>query len=792
MDDPPVVLPRAPFFAASFAVLCATAPAEAAEKIEFDIAAGPLSGALLTFANQAGVSVATGDPALRSIRAPGLHGRYSLREGLRRLLRGTGYDFRIVGGNVVQLVRRSAPRPAAKPSGAAARPGPAPAPPPTPIIVRATKQRNAELGTYPGSVHVASLSESESLRLGSRGSEVLLRELPNLSSTDLGSGRNKIFIRGIADSSFNGQTQATISQYLGESRLIYSAPDPDLALYDIERVEVVEGPQGTLYGAGSLGGVIRLTPRSPSMGVTEIAGTGAVSLTGSEIGGDAALVANLPITGNTALRAVGYQVRRPGYIDDIQRDVSDINRTEVSGLRATIRFQPSSHATFDFGVVGQNTTSKDGQYTDSGTSALTRSAALAQPFDNDYRLAFVTARIDLGRAELVSNTAYADHAIGTVFDATPAPDGEPTAFKENVDVSLLTHETRLAGSFGPVTNWVAGFSAAYNVNHVKRFFGPPDDPDPLSNVRSETLDTAFFGEATAKVWRKFSLTAGARISYVRQVDEVLAAFADDDFEPVQSHVRLLPTVALSWQPGGGINAYLRYQKGYRPGSQQITGSGADLSETRFKPDEIRTAEAGLRFGTQADARLSGKLSFAYSRWNEVQADLVTPAGFPYVANLGSGFVRYSSAELAWRPTGHLSLEASGFLSTSHLDRPQPEFAAADEKDLPNIADSGWRLATRYEGWIGETQLAIDASVGYVGKSYLAVGAPFEFSQGDYLDTVLGGRADFGRWGLSIDVENLLDSRANRFSYGNPFSLASGKQRTPLRPRTVRIGVDARF
>ncbi|GGP00817.1 hypothetical protein EV664_1241 [Stakelama pacifica] len=111
-------------------------------------------------------------------------------------------------------------------------------PPPKEIIITASKQDVAQ-ADYPGAFDVASFDEAQSLHLGNEGSEALLRELPNMTSTNLGSGRNKLFIRGIADSSFNGQLQSTISQYFGESRLTYSAPDPDLALYDIEKVEVV-------------------------------------------------------------------------------------------------------------------------------------------------------------------------------------------------------------------------------------------------------------------------------------------------------------------------------------------------------------------------------------------------------------------------------------------------------------------------------------------------------------------------------------------------------------------------
>ena len=338
-------------------VLATPAPAQAAERSAFEIDAGPLDRALLTFARQAGISIAVSDPALRRIRVRGLKGRYTLRAGLGRLLRGSGYDFRISDGSVVELVPRSAPR-ADRPPPPASASAPRPSPPAPPrartIIVTATKQ-DAALADYPGSVHVAELGEAESLRRGAKGSEVLLRELPNLTTTDLGSGRNKIFIRGIADSSFNGQTQATISQYLGESRLIYSAPDPDLALYDVERVEVLEGPQGTLYGAGSLGGVIRLVPRAPLARVTELIGSIALSTTASEVGGDAALVANVPLGDTAALRVVGYVIRRPGYIDDLQRGLADINRTNVSGLRATVRFEPLADIELEAGIAGQNT-----------------------------------------------------------------------------------------------------------------------------------------------------------------------------------------------------------------------------------------------------------------------------------------------------------------------------------------------------------------------------------------------------------------------------------------------------
>nr|WP_246623542.1 TonB-dependent receptor plug domain-containing protein [Sphingomonas colocasiae] len=715
------------------------------------------------------------------------------------MLQDTGYDFRVSRGNVVRVLRqpvRRARQEVPDRRRAATRPSAQPPldPPEQPeqIIVTASKQ-NVALTDYPGAFHVASFDEAQSLHSGGGGSEVLLRKLPNLASTNLGSGRNKIFVRGIADSSFNGQLQSTVSQYFGESRLTYSAPDPDLALYDIDKVEVVEGPQGTLYGAGSLGGVIRIMPRLPVPGELSVSATAAIGATGRKFGGDGAIVANIPIGGRAALRIVGYRIFRPGYIDDVGRALSDVNRTNVLGVRATVRMEFDDGLSLDAGIVSQDTGSKDSQYTDDPRpSALIRRSFVAQPFDNDYRLMFATLRADLGFARLVSNTSYTIHPIVTVFDATPPMTQVPRIFEEAMRVKLLTHETRISGGAAWISSWVSGFSFAHNVNHIDRSLGPADKLAPISNVQSETLDAALFGEATLPLWRNVSMTAGGRLSLFARFDDFNTEAGKAPVEPTGPEIRLLPTMALAWKSLKGMIGYLRYQEGFRPGAQQLTGSGDQAAVTRFQPDTIRTAEIGMRFGTDAGSRLSGGLSYSYSRWNRVQADLVTSAGFPYVANLGSARVNYISANLAWQATPELGLEISGFHTTSHLDRPVPEFAADVEGKLPNVADGGWRLTGRFEPWIAGRKITLDGTVGYVGTSYLGVSAPFDIPQGNYLDTAIGARADLGRWGLSLDIENLLDSRANRFSYGNPFSVAEGHQRTPLRPRTVRIGIDARF
>lgn len=207
---------------------------------------------------------------------------------------------------------------------------------------------------------------------GERGMESILSRVATISSTHLGSGRNKLFIRGIADPSFTGPTQATVGQYLGDIRLSYNAPDPDLRLYDIDSVEILEGPQGTLYGAGSLGGIIRTLPKAPDARAVTLQTIAGLSLTQhGDSGGDIAGIVNLPVGENGhALRLVGYMITDGGYIDNPLRGQNDINRTHIRGGRGTFRFDAGNDWIIDLGGVYQTISADDAQYADKDAPPL--------------------------------------------------------------------------------------------------------------------------------------------------------------------------------------------------------------------------------------------------------------------------------------------------------------------------------------------------------------------------------------------------------------------------------------
>jgi iron complex outermembrane receptor protein len=775
----------------------APAPAAAAQTMKFDIRPGRLSDALIALGEQARITVDASDPKLASIPSRAVRGRMTAQGALARLLEGTGYSFRFVAPGAVRIVRKPVP----PPRRVQPRPKPVPAPvadqPPAPapdIIVTASKQGTA-LARFPGTVHILDLAPEESGRLGARGSEAIVNRLPMLASTSLGPGRNKLYIRGVADSSFNGPSQSIVGQYLGDVRLTFNAPDPSLQLYDIKSVELLEGPQGTLYGTGSLGGILRLVPNEPdsaAFGAGVSAGLLAVRHGG--LGGDVAAMLNLPVVRNRlALRMVGYASGEPGYIDDLGRGRSDVNNTQVHGGRAALRLEPGGGWTFELGGVAQYVSGRDGQYATRGLPPLSRRSSVAQPFDNDYLLGQFTLRKRWKEVELMSSTGLVKHVLESQFDATGFPGTNGTQlFTEDVDIVLLSNETRLSRPSAHGAGWVAGWSLVHDVNRISRNLGPPAAPVPITGVRNAVTEAALFGQYSRKLAPRLRATIGGRATYSETVGRPTGEGPEVD-GPKRSDFRASPTAALTWQPGPRTLAYVRYQQGFRAGGLAIAATGSAMTAQRFESDSLASLEAGVRVGLRGVDRLAFDAAVSYAKWSDIQADLIDSRGLPFTANIGDGRIFGFEAEAAWRATRSLRFDAALFLNDSALVSPRPSFAAADERDLPNIATAGARAGAHFATQLTPTMaFSVDASVRYVGKSQLGIGPPIDIEQGGYVDGELGARLDFGRFGLSLDITNVADVRGNRFSFGNPFAVADRTQVTPLRPRAARIGIDAAF
>ncbi len=793
---------RASIFCAVIAIAFTT-QASAAPKQVFDIPAQRLDAALARLGQDARMSIGSTDPRIAAVTSRPVRGTMSVDRALRTLLQGTGFAFVRIDSQTVRIVQAKTVRPSAKsrpPAPPPPRPKPQPpAPvipppdsPPPDIVVTATKQGQS-LTTYPGTAHVediGSIGLSENL-----GSAAFVARVPSLTTTNLGTGRNKIFVRGIADSSFSGPTQSTVGLYLGDLRLTYNAPEPDLRLYDINRVEVIEGPQGTLYGAGALGGVIRIIPNMADASAFHTSASGGVSTSSrGSLSSDLSGMVNLPIVEDkVALRVVGYRQIEGGYINNSRLGTRNTNRTQISGARANLRINPGDGWTVDLGTVSQNIDARDGQYAERSQPEFTHAAFIAQPHDNDFWANSVEIHKDWGALSLVSSTGLVRHSLSETFDATGYQSRPGVlAYQADEAIRLLAHETRLSRKTAKGGSWVFGISALRNTDHMDRFLGPVGSPAILTSLRNIKTEFAFFGEATKPIGRDWSATLGGRFFRSITEGELLGSA---EIERRRKQSSFLPTAALSWRPVDRIIAFMRYQSGFRSGGLSINNDATN-SVLHFDADEIQTTELGLRFGEAgalSRAHVAGGISAFFSRWRDIQADLISPNGLPFTDNIGRGIVNGIEANVRWRPTARLTLESAFFFNHSALTNPAIGFAEADRRALPNIAQLGGHFSFEWEQPVSDALIVnANGTLRYVGGSNLGTIAPFILEHGETMQADVSAELKAAHWAISLDVTNLFDRRGNNFSYGNPFTVSLGQQTTPLRPRTVRLGVKIGF
>lgn len=772
---------------------------------EFNVPAGRLGDVIVAIGVTTQATIVLADPILVGRRSPGVRGNVPLRIALRRALQGTGAEAIFRGKGIVQIRLRPEP---AKPIKRSPAPAPAPEWPvgqaaeDGDIIVTASKQ-DIPLLNYPGSVKIVEPNAGWLNAHASDGTAALSRLMPALGATNLGAGRNKLFIRGIADSSFSGPTQTTTGEYLGDVRLTYNAPNPDLNLYDMKRFEVLEGPQGTLYGASSLGGIVRLLPNAPDVQTfdgTATANVGAVRHGG--ISADGAVMLNLPLVkGRLALRLVAFGGRAAGYIDAPLQKRNNINRMTSYGQRLALRAEDIGGWTIEAGSVAQNIAAGDGQYVLRGEPDFTRSNLIAQPFDNNYRLGYLSVARQFGQASLDSVTSLAHHDLSTVYDATGIDaTSQPVLYREGNKITLLQHETRVSGG-GSRAPWVTGVSLISSVNRLYLSFEDPDHPleaDQQGGVKNMQWEVGFFGQMTRPVLSHLSITLGGRLTLAHGSRQLIDFPLGELTDPGRWNAHFSGTVGASWNSGGPVTVFFHHQQGYRPGGLGIVLEEPGLTTRKFVSDNLSINELGVRWRSGAD-RFSGQAAFFIADWRNIQADLIGDLGLPYTANVGRGIVHGFDIDLSWRVSSSLSLKGSAFLNDSRLVDPAPDFVLAAgtkgrfKRTLPNVARAGGRLAA---SWVVRLKpgriLNIDAAARYVGRSQLGLSKPLDVSQGDYIVGDASIRLETPSLGISLGIANIGDVYGNSFSYGNPVGLGSRNQITPLRPRTVTVGLDMRF
>ncbi|WP_242123562.1 TonB-dependent receptor [Sphingobium sp. Sx8-8] len=752
------------------------------EKFSFDLPAGPLAQSLSRFSELTGVSV--GYPgALPVVTVRRVSGTMAAETALHKLLEGTHLRAVQAGPRLYRL-EQAASRHAAR-APAAALP---PAGPGADIVVTALKR--------PQSLDDVALSVSilgaEGLGSASRSlaSRDMSLTMEGLAMTNLGPGRNRQFIRGVADSPFLGQSQSTVAVQVDDARVTFNAPDPDLRLIDVDRVEILKGPQGPLYGSGVLGGIYHVVTHQPELddasAWARLSGS-AVDHGGTGSGGEG--MVNLPlIAGRLAVRAVGYRFLDGGWIDNIGV-AKDSNSTRTSGLRVSAKWAPSQDWSVDAGYAVQNIGSRDSQYLLTAGRDLERAGHRPEPTDNDFMLVHGTVTGHLGGVQLLSATSYVRNAFGYGLDASAAAAhfglSGAAWFDDDRHYSLFNQELRL--SSGRDSGWVAGASyLRASASERGTVTGESGKTRTVVQTQRIVTEYALFGEASAPLLARLDATLGARLFYSLAQDETREA-GKRRVDESTGKIILSPSMALSYRLAGGGILYLRYARAMRPGGLAPSGMTAS---GHFDADELGTFDLGMRRGFWGDRLLLSGSAY-YTDWQEIQSDYLLANGLITTRNAGRARIIGIEAAADWQVGAGFALKLGGSAQDARLTHTADGTKLRDRR-LPITPGLSGRAALSYSyrliGWSGQT--AVQAN--YIGKARLSFDDDLDRSMQPYTSVAVNSTLERGPWTAGLRVDNLFDVRGDSFAFGNPFSIRVAPQYTPLRPRAITLSLARRW
>jgi outer membrane receptor protein involved in Fe transport len=742
----------------------------------------------------------------------GLTGRYTLSQALARLLAGAPCGWKIVDAKTVRIVPLSAP-PRAQ----------GPAQPAVAELLVTARRRPERLDVLPAGV--SAISGEQLFATGAYDARDTAGQLVGVLTTNLGPGRDKLLMRGLSDGAFTGRARSTVSTYLDDAPINYDAPDPDLRLVDIQRVETLRGPQGALYGSGSLAGVYRIVANKPDPDRFSAGLQGLVSTTrGGSESYTAEGFANVPLArGRAALRLVGYYDDQGGYIDNVSLRLSNVDSTTRQGGRAALRVALSDSWTLDVSAVAQRLQSRDTQYVTQSVAnpRAIRANQVREASVNNFGQAAATLRGAFAGADVAATTSYVQHDFSNVYDATAAV----SSFSESgASLGIYSEAARIrrfvqdvvvtsTGS-GPVS-WLAG---AYGSTSMERTPGALDIqpgsvsaavvPSRLVRVyeedrRDHLHEIAAYGEASWRFAPGWSVSAGARaFRSALEVKSTISGAPPTQPRNVRvssSFSGLSPKLSVQYEFMDGNLVYALYSEGFRPGGVNSTNFlTVHPNRTTFKPDRLQNVELGAK-GRFDDGRLVLRAAAFYDVWSDIQSDQYRQSGLAYTANVGNARIQGLEAEASYEPGFGLTLQANGLYSDAKLTRVNPDFTTLS--GAPLLASSGLPGAPR---WAGGALARYDRPLGRGFSLRLVAQASYVGPARLTFDPTLSARTDpvwqaglladlvTRRWTAGVFVTNPADAAGNTFAYGNPFTFGQVRQVTPQRPRTVGVRLAAGF
>jgi iron complex outermembrane recepter protein len=489
------------------------------------------------------------------------------------------------------------------------------------IVVTATK-RETPLQDVPFSINAQ--TEEDIQRSGAQTLEDLSRNVAGLAIQNLGPGQSQVSIRGVSSGQIvrdQPGVKEQVGVYLDETAISMSLFTPDLDLFDLNRLETLRGPQGTLFGAGNIGGTIRYITNEARLRVNEgVVEANVNTISGGSTGGSLKGALNVPMGDAAAMRLVGYTTRFGGWTDALgPGGGKDVNEGDRIGGRLSFIFQPNRDLTIMPRIVYQKVTAdgfnreeKYNLYANPYTTTVPpvtfgdnqQYLLQGEKFEDKTTIADLTVRAGFRGFDLTSVTTYTDRSILVSRDASALTGsvsvdlGYPTAgvmlpsrLNDTTDFKGFTQELRLGSTGKGPLQWVAGiFYADTDRTYAQRLptpgydavtdatlgagtsaavangFGPnsPYNADLPYNLKQ----TALFGEVSYDLTSQLTGTAGLRYYDYKEERTFksggLFANGDNQFDKTKSD-GYSPRFLLAYKMSPGVTWNAQASKGFRLG-----------------------------------------------------------------------------------------------------------------------------------------------------------------------------------------------------------------------------------
>lgn len=695
------------------------------------------------------------------------------------------------------------------------------------VVVTAQK-RSERLLDVPSAV--TALRTEDLLNRGALRFEDYQAFVPGLSTTPLAPGFNQITLRGV--STGDGQLSATVATYFDEAPTNSSSgtafgsrltPDPDV--FDVERIEVLRGPQGTLFGANALGGVVRYILVEPDLeGFEGRAQMGGSSVQHGEVGYVArGALGGALIDGVLGMRASGFYTEEPGYIDGSAIGGDDVNRSSHRGGRLAFLWKPDERISASLSSLYQRRDNDGfpaetvnmftmapigGEYTQ--TNATDESVSVR------YQLHSLMLNADLDFATLTSATSYGRQESEISRDYSNLFSFLVPAANTNLSVDLkkFTQELRLASPSGRTFEYIVG--AFYTresalATYATRGLLAPDVPAPapldtLIDLPLESLyeETALFANATVNFTDRLSVQAGGRWSRPQHsYDETPHGFiygptAGTRFQGDATETAWTFAVSPQIKLTPDANLYARIAKGFRPGAANLpTPDQSGLVPVTYGADTLLNYEVGAK-ATAFDRRLNLAMAIFLIDWQDVHTSGFAGTAF-YLFNGGKARSQGFEGEAQWR-SGGLTLAANVSYIDAETRDAMPAVGAQAGDRLPNTPQWSGALSADYAFDLGaNTTASIGGGLRYTDTrqafySLATASNPGNLELADYALLDLRASLRRGPYELSAFVQNVTDKHvvlAVNTETANPFT-GDGAIATIARPRTVGLTLSVDF